>query len=165
MEGPEAFRKYMEACTDDWLMEYMKLYPELFTDGYPYVGMDVEVGWKGILDELFSNLSAEAKLHPEDYKFFSVDQIKEKWGTLRFYFHGGNDKTDLLVSEAEHRSEHVCEDCGEPGELRDDLPWIRTLCDRCMGETMDRMLERYGKFHPKMVVDILSPDTSTGHTS
>lgn len=33
------------------------------------------------------------------------------------------------IREAEERSAHVCEECGQPGELRTERRWIRTLCD------------------------------------
>lgn len=86
-----------------------------------------------------------------------IDQIKEKFGTLRFYYHfGGQDpgisaidflglgslrisqgdtplcrKIAEIVAKWEDVSATVCEKCGRPGQLRKDCPWIRTLCDSC----------------------------------
>jgi len=29
-------------------------------------------------------------------------------------------------------SETICEKCGQPGKLREELEWISTLCDTCL---------------------------------
>lgn len=55
-------------------------------------------------------------------------QVKEKFGTLRFYFDGGDDEVHGMVSMAEYMSKHTCEECGKPGKLRHG-GWVRTLCD------------------------------------
>ena len=39
-----------------------------------------------------------------------------------------------LVRAAEEKSRAICEDCGEPGVLRTDRFWLRTLCDECNGK-------------------------------
>jgi len=57
-----------------------------------------------------------------------VDQVKEKFGTLRFYYSGGDDYVDGVVRMAEAISAVTCEECGSPGEQRSD-GWIRTLCN------------------------------------
>ena len=55
-------------------------------------------------------------------------QVKEKFGTLRFYYNGGDDYIDGLVSMAESMSAVTCEVCGNPGTSTTD-GWIRTLCE------------------------------------
>lgn len=57
-----------------------------------------------------------------------VSQVKEKFGTLRFYYNGGDDIIDGMVRMAEAMSAVTCEECGAPGRQRSD-GWIRTLCD------------------------------------
>ena len=59
-------------------------------------------------------------------------QVKEKYGGLRFYVFGGDDKIDALISFAESMSECTCEECGRPG-TQNVGGWIRTLCDICRG--------------------------------
>jgi hypothetical protein len=56
-----------------------------------------------------------------------ADQVKEKFGTLRFYVHGGDDYTDGVVSMAEAMSGVTCEVCGKPGTTSGG-GWITTLC-------------------------------------
>jgi pterin-4a-carbinolamine dehydratase len=55
-------------------------------------------------------------------------QVKEKFGTLRFYYNGGDDTIGGMVRMAESMSSVTCEECGAPGETRGP-GWIRTLCD------------------------------------
>lgn len=57
-------------------------------------------------------------------------QIKEKFGGLRFYIGSGTEEIHNIITKYESLSYETCEDCGEQGELRNDLGWIRTLCDK-----------------------------------
>jgi hypothetical protein len=57
----------------------------------------------------------------------TLDQVKEKYGTLRFYYTGGDDYIRGLVSMAESMSGVTCETCGNPGESLGG-GWITTLC-------------------------------------
>jgi len=57
-------------------------------------------------------------------------QIKEKFGTLRFYCEGVQEpEISGMIDIVEIISGHTCELCGNPGKLRTDRSWIRTLCD------------------------------------
>lgn len=57
-----------------------------------------------------------------------VEQIKEKFGGLRFYYNGGDDFIHGAVWLAEGLSTQICEECGVPGERRNE-GWVRTLCN------------------------------------
>ena len=63
----------------------------------------------------------------------TVDQVKEKFGALRFYYTGGDDEISGMVRMAESMSVLTCETCGKPGEQRFG-GWIRTLCDEHAAE-------------------------------
>ena len=71
-----------------------------------------------------------------------VDQVKEKFGGLRFYYHGGDDVVDGMVRMAESWAAYTCEECGDPGHRRDG-GWVRTLCDKHEDEYQKRMSERF----------------------
>lgn len=60
-----------------------------------------------------------------------IDQIKEKFGGLRFYFTGGDDYIDGLVSMAENLSYHICEICGSTKDIGYTKGWITTMCREC----------------------------------
>lgn len=59
-----------------------------------------------------------------------VEQVKEKFGTLRFYTTGGDDYIHGLISMAESMSGVTCESCGNPGERRGG-GWVHTYCTPC----------------------------------
>jgi hypothetical protein len=57
-----------------------------------------------------------------------VQQIKEKFGGLRFYYEGGDDYVSGVVEMAESWAGKTCETCGSLGTRRHG-GWVRTLCD------------------------------------
>lgn len=59
---------------------------------------------------------------------YQVEQVKEKFGTLRIYYMGTGVPE---VDEAERESGRVCEVCGEPGRMRKRNHWLMTRCDEC----------------------------------
>jgi hypothetical protein len=82
-------------------------------------------------------LHAKLKVLSPDY---SLLQVKEKFGGLRYYtaLDGVDDATAKaffdLIEEAEAKSFHVCERCGEPGVLSrkgGQRGWLKTLCPHC----------------------------------
>jgi hypothetical protein len=83
-------------------------------------------GWFNLVYQLCQDLT---KLDAE----FEVLQVKEKFGTLRFYTTGIRGDIDAaygLIDKAEKESGTICEICGEPGETRGEL-WLRTTCTTC----------------------------------
>lgn len=61
-----------------------------------------------------------------------VVQVKEKFGTLRFYIRGGNDFMDGAIDLAEELSAFICETCGAPGENKEINGWWTTMCRACL---------------------------------
>lgn len=62
-----------------------------------------------------------------------AEQVKEKFGTLRFYYRGGDDIIDGMVRMAEAMSGVTCEECSAPAETHGP-GWIRTICQPCEDE-------------------------------
>lgn len=98
-------------------------------------GIECNDGWY----DLINQLCHEIKLHidfnlgkdeKKDLVQVQATQVKEKYGTLRFYHTGGNKFIDGLVWMAEGMSRHLCEICGSPGFLREGS-WVTTRCDGC----------------------------------
>ena len=67
---------------------------------------------------------------PESIPQVTLDQIKEKFGTLRFYYTGGDDVIDGMVRMAESMSGVTCEECSAPAQTHGP-GWIRTICEPC----------------------------------
>jgi len=61
-------------------------------------------------------------------------QIKEKFGGLRFYIGSGTQEIHDIISKYEDLSYETCETCGETAEVRRDIGWYRTLCDKHYNE-------------------------------
>lgn len=101
-------------------------------------GIGCGIGWYEILDDLCAKLHklfTDLKLEGEDYP--AVEQVKEKFGTLRFYMENmkklskeDKEKVYAFITEAEHRTETTCERCGRPGEVAPG-GWISVLCGVC----------------------------------
>jgi hypothetical protein len=94
--------------------------------------IDCDAGWYPILVDLDMQL---ATLDPD----YDVQQIKEKFGTLRFYCSANIDDADAsarfdeLVRAAENASAFTCERCGRPGALCETASrWYKTLCSVCV---------------------------------
>lgn len=86
-------------------------------------------GWFNLIYDLSFKLeSLILKLPEEKIKNCKAAQVKEKFGSLRFYLDGGSDEMYSLIQLAEELSEFICEECGEPGSPRKG-GWIKTLCD------------------------------------
>ena len=67
---------------------------------------------------------------PELVPQVTLDQVKEKFGTLRFYYTGGDDVIDGMVRMAESMSGVMCEECSAPAKTHGP-GWIRTICEPC----------------------------------
>ena len=127
-EKYDAFEKHMT-----------EQFSQIFTE--PYGGFCCGEGWWPILESLCGHIQ-----HHIDWKNkqsevvaqVTVNQIKEKFGGLRFYYSGGDDEISGMVSMAESWAGHSCEICGAPGKSRSG-GWIKTLCDHHEAERQQRI--------------------------
>jgi len=119
----------------DWRIELINAHRDLFrppakvpvlAKGYP----DCGPGWRGLLnsacDRINEALDAEERV--------AVQQIKEKYGTLRFYWQGtlstkSRAKVEEAVALAEARSACTFEECAEEGRLYRAGGVLMTRCE------------------------------------
>lgn len=98
-------------------------------------GFDCGDGWYEIID----TLCAVIQNHVNNYSIIRngvvekphqvvASQVKEKYGTLRFYVDYADDYVRGAIALAEHLSARTCETCGAAGKLRGDF-WLSTRCD------------------------------------
>lgn len=73
-------------------------------------------------------------------------QIKQKFGTLRMYYDGGNETVKSVVSMAEDLSSTTCESCGNVGKLY-RIGWHRTLCPHHAEVNYGDKLKNHEKDH------------------
>ena len=81
-------------------------------------------GWVTIVDEFCTRLRNE-------FAGMLIAQVKEKFGTLRIYLKPGPSEAWEIATVYERMTETICERCGQPGELRSERQWLRTLCVPC----------------------------------
>ncbi len=109
---------------------YSKRMEEQFPDMFAgrYGGFAVGQGWWPLVETLCKTIQGHIK-NNKDCPQVIVEQVKEKFGGLRFYYQGGDDFIHGAVWLAESLSLQICEECGTPGERRGG-GWIRTLCNK-----------------------------------
>ena len=137
------------------------------SDLYSAYGCEMGDGWNELIIDLCTEITA-AYVRAGVPVDIVIDQVKEKWGALRFYYHtadhpvgihafdivgvgclrntGGDSLLEReiaeIVSKYEEKSVTVCEDCGKPGTLRKTGD-VRTLCDECFENRSRRYPQVY----------------------
>jgi hypothetical protein len=106
--------------------DYLKqVYPKIFPADWR--GFECSDGWFNIINIMCRNAQSYLNWKSEVPQVV-VSQVKEKYGSLRFYYDGGDEYIAGLISMAEAISEVTCEICGEPGQTR-QVGWHKVLCD------------------------------------
>lgn len=108
--------------------DFSFFYPERpATEALMCFGFECGDGWYDLIYRLCEDIKA---VNPPET--FSVFQVKEKFGGLRFYVDGATDEIYNLINKAESDSYRICEQCGaEAGGPKKIKGWVRTLCEQC----------------------------------
>jgi hypothetical protein len=89
-------------------------------------------GWEPIIRKLAAKLEPLcAKTYATEEGAMRAIQVKEKFGTLRFYMSYQSDEIDEYIKEAERESASTCETCGRNAVIRSKGGWLYTACDEC----------------------------------
>jgi len=86
-------------------------------------------GWHDLVTECY-NICVKSNI--------DIAQVKEKFGTLRFYISHGTDKVFCEIGEICNKSAYICEQCGSPGNLLSVKGWWKTLCSNCYEKTKEK---------------------------
>ena len=108
------------------LETFRERYPVLFSKCRSFTCGD---GWFDLLDTLCKQITDAVEAGaPPAY----ATQVKEKFGTLRFYYFGGNEEIEKMVEGAVAASGNICEECGVEGAGMSALGgFYRTRCPAC----------------------------------
>lgn len=110
--------------SDKLYNEFSELYKSYKT--FPEIGD----GWYDLLRNL--SLELYESLDKEEIEDICILQIKEKFGTLRYYASTTSDKADDIIHKYEELSGSTCEECGRVGDIAKSTGgWIRTICKLC----------------------------------
>ena len=110
-----------------------KAYPKIF----PQKGMGIACGsgWYALLDALCVSIQGYTdgrKNIGKEVAQVEAVQVKEKFGGLRFYYHGGDKCIEGMVWLAEAMAPRICEWCGTTvGVKTSGKRWLRSLCEKC----------------------------------
>jgi hypothetical protein len=120
--------------TEKLELELVAKYPSFFRDYKGDMqetcmawGMEHGDGWHKLFSELNERIAQYLSTHKNPPDFY-WSQVKEKYGTARWYYNGGDDIISDLVDFYEGATVHTCETCGEGGKLR-GKGWLYTSCN------------------------------------
>ena len=133
---------------------------------YSYTEWDaLEDGWHEAFGDMLLEELRESLVKTNDLKTFRIEQIKEKWGALRLYYHGGNDEVDNIIDKYSHLSENICMICGKPDVYMTNKGWIFPCCKECWESNKrntnipyEDFIEGDNKMSEKMVWRTYSPE-------
>jgi hypothetical protein len=115
-----------------WAMEYNEMAAQAKAGNFDLF----EVSMKAVPNDEYKEkrlaeiVAGDFRQVPEPIPQVTLDQVKEKFGTLRFYYSGGDDYISGMVSLAESLTGVTCESCGNPGKQRGG-GWVHTFCTPC----------------------------------
>lgn len=121
-------------------------YPTLFRDDVGSIlrpfHFECGNGLFGILDGTLNQVYKHATKNKID---ITLSQVKEKFGSLRIYYRGGDSRISVLFGIAELVSENICELCGAAGTLSTRQGWMRVRCVIHENLTADMPIPTYQK--------------------
>lgn len=131
-----------------------KTYPKLFVNRNADMrttcmcwGFECGDGWFWLIHNLCAAIQSHIDhTHPKPSQVI-VDQVKEKFGRLRFYFSGGDDSVRGMVDFAEWLSGVVCEACGNTDMStigQTTKCWYKTCCSGCIPALLNNDPSVYG---------------------
>lgn len=109
--------------------DFQSAFPQLYRN--VVCGFDCPTGWLPLVWQLSEQLASSG---------MQCDQIKEKFGGLRYYISEYNEKAHSLIDAAEKASLSLCQECGAPAKTGKIGPWlIATLCPEHVAKWKSRL--------------------------
>ncbi len=122
------------------LEELFEKYPKIFElmkDSYYSISSGVPNAWLQTLDWMCGAIQQhidnrnEHNKHLEPINQLICEQIKDKYGGLRFYYYGGDEVCKGIVDMAEYILWETCENCGTHDNIITTKGWISRICEGC----------------------------------
>lgn len=104
--------------------KYLGVYAEAPAPWSPPVGE----GWHGLIFDALVKIDAIVR---GDASKFHIEQIKEKFGELRFYVTVNEEFREAvgaIEDEIESKSDSICEECGSSAEIHEYKSWYKCWC-------------------------------------
>lgn len=154
--------KFLKMSSEEFDKYMCATYSDLFRDRTKPMnvtcmcwGFSIGPGWYFILDQLCKQVTEIQKVSGLQVIF---DQVKEKFGSARFYFHIDSSNNTLksddqvhmwcdiihnIFSKAENETDVTCENCGKSyyHEKINIGSWVYGQCKDCLSKGKDGMKE------------------------
>lgn len=111
----------------------------------PNIGLDMYEGWTPILAQACAEIDA---ILGEQKQGFHFSQLKEKYGSARYYFEAAMmnsealQRIEALLDQAERATETACMLCGRPATIENFEGWFLCLCEKHAGERLEQIRVR-----------------------
>lgn len=130
-----------------------KKYPKIFVQRHLNItqscmpwGICCGDGWYPLLNTLCALIQHRCDCKELNCQQVEASQVKEKFGTLRFYVNGGDDMISAYIGFAEYMSGTICEVCGATLGVEQTKGWISTLCKPCLEKHKKNQIEQQKKY-------------------
>jgi len=118
-----------------------KTYPEIFKNGNEmFTYFECYDGWYELIDSLCAELMDYCKKFNREPP--KASQVKEKFGSLRFYVWYANNEMYDIIQKYELQSQYTCEICGNRGSIKKIRGWYTCFCDRHYAERLGEVYEK-----------------------
>ena len=125
------------------LQDYLiKKYPKIYTEvgenePFDLFGFECNDGWFRLIlwlsryiEQYIEQQNTMSEKFPNNYlpvKQLKAVQVKEKFGTLRYYYSGGNEHLSNIITYTEYLSGFICEQTGKTNDVGyNRTGWIKT---------------------------------------
>lgn len=112
-------------------------YSRTFLDHMPF-------GWSIAFGEIMCEEIRDELIRVNYLDKYRVLQVKEKYGTLRWYDAGAPTDSRIhdIIMKWEHISWYVCSRCGEIREMKESTGyWVETICSTCLSKLKEKGLD------------------------
>lgn len=112
-------------------------YSRTFLDHMPF-------GWSIAFGEIMCEEIRDELIRVNYLDKYRVLQVKEKYGTLRWYDNGAPSDSRIhdIIMKWEHISWYVCSRCGEIREMKESTGyWVETICSTCLSKLREKGLD------------------------
>ena len=104
---------------------------------------DMEDGWRIAFGIQMMEELKEALIKINFLDKYKLMQVKEKYGSLRWYDNGHSNEMNNIIAKYEDLSERTCGFCGEKAEFI-SKGWIYPYCKKCANEFIENSIKRHG---------------------
>ena len=138
----------MRTIAECGIRDHMEMYNHLKENHpvlYGNIGFECGTGWWLILHDMATWI--EFQVEKNGFEMPEMQQIKEKFGGLRYYYQGNQiddrkaGRLSGYIEAMENKASETCEICGEKAEIKVKNGWYRCQCEPCEANAEDRKVK------------------------